>query len=93
VADVAGPLPLLQSLGATSDEVADSLRASGSKGRRDSFLRCPLAVYLHRHGFADAMVGLDSVALPAAGADWPLPSPCASFVALFDRGYYPDLEG
>jgi hypothetical protein len=92
VADVADPLPLLQALGATSDEVAANLRAAGVKGKARLKRSCPLAVFMQVRGFTNASVAGSTLEW-GRGHLALLPGPCAEFAHRFDHGDYHELAG
>jgi hypothetical protein len=82
---------LLEGLGGTSMDVADSLRGLGVTGERNCTSACPLAEYLRARG-------VPAPAVETADAffdDWArrvdLPEPCRVFVEDFDAGHYPEL--
>lgn len=84
----------LAALGATPAAVADTLRRAGVRGRRGDCTACPVAVYLARRlrpggGFVSA--GPDRC--HADGTTVRTPGPVFRFVADFDGGAHPDLEG
>jgi hypothetical protein len=93
---IAPDVPLvLGRLGCTAEEVRQSLRRAGIRGVRLDLGRCPLARYLRSLGLPRAEVGR-SWCWPDEGAyevGIPLPGHLREFVALFDKGKYPELEG
>jgi hypothetical protein len=91
---------LLDRLGSTPEDVAESLRRAGVRG--DPFLvaRCPVARYLHAVVGGEPRVGKIKVGLYKAVINgptwwWPitvaLPAPVRLFVLGFDRGRFPEL--
>lgn len=91
----------LQLLGLTADEVADSLRVAGVKGKRVSTISCPVVTYLRRKlpGYAiyatQSVVDwapIDSPPLSGIGETVMIPPPVRDFIKRFDLGDYPDLR-
>lgn len=96
---------LLADLGVTADEVAESLRAAGVKGRRMSAFCCPVAVWLYQRTDQPPQsisVTATYVRLFPAGADKPsdtisTPTGARDFVRALDgpagkpTGLYADL--
>lgn len=94
---MSNPEEFLRSLGSTSTEVAESLRAMGVKAERETCYRCPIAVVL----VAELGLELDDVAVDDKTASIQdaertaafLPVAVRKFIEEFDRGNYPFLEG
>jgi hypothetical protein len=92
----------LVALGTTETAVATNLLALGARGRRGVECGCPLAVYLGRvvTGASMALVYLDDddtevhVIVRADGetVSAVVGGPLPTFVRLFDRGDFPELE-
>lgn len=91
---------LLDSLGDTSDQIADALRKRGITGLTDNVCDCPVANFLKVHGVKNPQVDRDAVGLVAYeerdGSGGPLfvsmPRPVAAFIAAFDDGMYDNLR-
>ena len=83
----------LQKLGDTEDSVVSNLQLMGIKGAQMSALQCPIAKYLQRTGFPEALVSPDIayVSHDESGPKAPLPDSVKDFVHAFDRGDYPEL--
>src|SRR5262245_46398707 len=87
----------LENLGATAEEVAATLAKDGCKGQRRQAWNCPVSDHLARIGwsFPSALETHCSVTNPQ-GAGRILvtnPEPVRQFVADFDQGRHPHLEG
>ena len=89
----------LADLGGTPDEVAESLRRLGIKGKRKSGETCPLAYFIAAK-FGDVVTYAEvdtcgvEIEIDRGNADlrWvDFASPCEQFVVRFDKGEYPDL--
>lgn len=90
----------LESLGNTPDEVHQTLKDKGIKGRRASASRCPISNAVHQHVKMDTYVThTDTLVVdPELSPDvndrnlvvnpWPV----AEFIAAFDLRQYPDLD-
>lgn len=74
---------LLEDLGKTTDEVANTLRAAGITGERMSFLHCPIANYLRANGYPDVHVGSHLASLDN-DVSVALPPPVVRFIRSFD---------
>jgi hypothetical protein len=89
---------LLAALGTTADEVAESLRARGIRGKPGDSEGCALARYLRSEGLGDVRVGLNKVyqtfpsGTAVAVADF-WDTPVHEFRMQFDRHEHPDLVG
>lgn len=95
----------LTSLGTTSEEVANSLRQQGVKGKKRSCKLCPILNGLYQ-ACPDFWPGLKIQGGDKAGDHWyysatfndcqicdpTLPAPVMDFIGDFDGGKYPDLE-
>lgn len=95
----------LKSLGHTSEEVANSLRAQGIKGVKESHGHCPILNGIYK-ACPDYWSGLRIVNGVKLGAEWSyyatlsdsqimdpaLPQAVMNFIGEFDEGKYPDLE-
>lgn len=88
---------LLSALGATADEIAASLAATGIVGWPCDAEHCAIATYLHRNGVPVAWVdpegdedGFVGFSGAAPMAMWPALS---EFGSRFDREEYPQLVG
>lgn len=94
---MSNPEDFLRSLGSTSTEVAESLRAMGVKAERETCYRCPIAVVL----VDELGMEVDDVAVNDKRASFQdaqrtsvfLPLAVRKFIAEFDSGNYPFLEG
>ena len=94
-----GSRPMLEELGNTPDAVANTLRASGIKGVRNTvrFLN-PVVRYAHTR--AADVYGIDLIQgdrlriVFANGSvtEEAVPDPVLRFLDAFHRGQYPDLE-
>ena len=92
------PEAFLRSLGATSDEVAESLRKAGIRGGRAA-IDCPLAKRIHKavedgvldEKWREVRVWQEGLDLPGVGCldssthVVKLPKPCAQFVWEYDN--------
>lgn len=98
---------LLQSLGRTAEQVAESLRQNGIRGVRGAACGCPIYEWLvralNRHARPDMQVLIDSVGyaigfrVQRPGEDYAwgstsASSPIRDFIVAFDKGIYPGLE-
>ena len=90
---------LLSRMGSTPDEVAETLRAAGVLGLRDSTSFLNLVIrYLNRNldigGRMEVGSGGTTLRLRRGGklSEVPLPAPVQEFLASFHRGLYPYLE-
>jgi hypothetical protein len=90
-----GPSEFVKSLGSTADEVAESLRRLGVKGRRRSRCECPIAVAVNKHA-----PGWGGIRVSGSGylsyndvqiMDPQTTSAVQAFVRAFDDGSYPYL--
>lgn len=96
----------LTSLGSSADEVAESLRQQGVKGRRGSSRRCPILNGIYK-ACPDYWSGLIIVnGRKKDDGNWSyyaalrdsqimdptLPQAVMNFIGNFDEGKYPDLE-
>lgn len=94
----------VESLGSTADEVAETLRARGINGRRDSGCDCPVARFIRSEvpetagnwNIAGYWMDGEYVQLPQSRFALPfarvdLPDPVADFVLAFDGGDYAHL--
>jgi hypothetical protein len=87
-------LYLLNQLGETPEEVAESLKAKGLKGKRKRAHCCPIYQYLTSHGL-DVGVSPNEIVLydiTTKGCDITAPLPIKQFIYDFDDGKYPNLE-
>jgi hypothetical protein len=96
----------LASLGASADEVADSLRKQGVTGKRKSTCKCPIlnGIYkacpkywtgLEIFGVSRTIDGKPHYRATLSDSqimDPTLPQPVIDFIGNFDEGKYPDLE-
>jgi hypothetical protein len=86
----------LKALGNNSDEVAESLRKEGIKGKKQSKTCCPIINYLHRDmkykGLTSPVTGVITWDDPQT-LDPLCPETIHSFMVNFDSGMYPDLIG
>lgn len=88
----------LHDMGSTAQEVADTLKQAGIKGRRQSCENCPIARYLDLLGYACPQVGLESGINAGNRAifryiDEPHTEATEGFIRQFDKGEFPGLEG
>jgi hypothetical protein len=94
---VSDPVEFLRSLGSTSTEVAESLRAMGVKAERETCYRCPIAVVLvDELGMDVDDIEVDGKTASFQDAERPslhLPGAVRKFIDEFDNGSYPFLEG
>ena len=90
----------LNSLGTTSEEVAQSLRRAGIKGVRVSTCACPILKAIY-DALPDYWPGLKIYGKPPSYhaslgdsqiCDPALPAAVIAFISDFDLGKYPDLE-
>jgi hypothetical protein len=87
-------LNILNQLGETSEEVAQSLKDKGFKGKRKRAHCCPIYQYLTSHGL-DVGVSPNEIVLydiTTKGCDITAPLPIKQFIYDFDDGKYPNLE-
>jgi hypothetical protein len=94
----------LDSLGQTSEAIADSLRAKGCGGEPVSASHCPLANYIRRllPGYPINVDEVVKITVPSRDAcphlgfgilaEFKLPAAHRAFISDFDDGAYPDLE-
>lgn len=84
---------LLAELGDTADKVADTLRAKGIKGVRESYEHCPIAKLLQAEDREHVVVLGDSweALVDDCWLDGDLPQSVRGFVERFDAGVYLDL--
>ena len=86
----------LQALGRTVHDVACTLESLGIRGERRDPLGCPIALYMHAHGFLRAAVVANAVHLDVKDHDpetiIELPTPCNDLLYFFDEGKLPQLE-
>ena len=76
----------------TADGIADRMRALDIKGCQDMGGHCPLARWLEREGFEEAIVERRNAT--AKGYFWvEMPQAAREFVDRFDDGVYLDLVG
>jgi hypothetical protein len=81
-------------LGATADEVADTLQRAGIAGVPLDPTRCPIARYVdHRFpGLVKRLVvSTSSKSLSVSLVSGPIPGPVGEFIDRFDHEEYPDL--
>lgn len=88
---------LLNVLGNTADEVADSLRLRGIKGYKGDACQCPVANYLIAElgTYPGDLVTYDIVSYSTpddSGFSFRTPEPVFQFILRFDTGVYPDLR-
>jgi hypothetical protein len=80
-------IKLLESLGSTADEVAQSLRDKGIKGPRCYMGYCPLAKLI------GGQVCIQGAYIPCNNEEgFELPQACKDFIRKFDCGEYLDLH-
>jgi hypothetical protein len=84
-------LDLLDELGESGQEVADTLFDLGVKGKRDNTGSCPIANYLRGEGVPDPVVNPDHVEWDSFEESITLPEGCIHFIARFDAGEFTDL--
>ena len=75
--------------------IAAYLRQEGIRGRRDDFLRCPVAQFLLRRvavAPGELQVTGCWVFVPAQYVAVPLPEEVIAFIWAFDWGHFPALE-
>lgn len=82
---------LLERLGNTAEEVAESLRAKSCTGYPRASFSCPVANYL-REQLPDTTVSVGSGSSLAGSQRVRSPSGVSDFVRAFDNGLYPDLS-
>lgn len=92
---------MLERLGSTPDEIAQSLRVSGVKGMRRQGNSCPITHWLEKQMGGRAFTSQQSVSWiegpdlreidPTAMVWVAVPEPVVDFVTRFDDGVYPDL--
>jgi hypothetical protein len=84
-------LELLNGLGGSSVEVAQTLLNKGSRGEIGDGLLCPIANYLREQGIEFQKVC--SVEIWWEGeVRLGVPKPVAIFIRAFDAGVYPELK-
>jgi len=89
-------LRLLQDLGETQQEVADTLKRGGHTGRARQSCECPVANYLRAHCRSQPHVNAGSVVLVEPETDATIevvttPYAVGDFILAFDKGDYPEL--
>lgn len=86
-------LALLEGLGETADEVANSLRAAKVRGHRGTCGSCPIARHLHQQGVDSPSVLTLHVWVNRNSRSMriTLPQPVCDFVRRFDAGDFEDL--
>lgn len=87
---------VLDGLGSTADEVADTLIKSGLKGRRAEACYCPVANYV-RHEmpevtFASVYEFVNITDEHGTSLRTSTPDPVFDFIHLFDHNEFPELE-
>jgi hypothetical protein len=94
---------LLEELGDTAEEVADSLRLIEMTGDEESSTSCPVALYVRealemppgdlaiQNDGRKIMVRLHAIETAALDFDVKLPKPVKKFTKRFDKGRYKDL--
>lgn len=84
---------VLESLGPTSDAVANALRQLGVKGSRKSYCQCPISNYLIHERFLNPEVLSISIVVGPKGGRFAIepPTSVAEFIVNFDQERYPDL--
>lgn len=87
---------LLADLGTTSDEIAANLKRLRCTGHRKDCTRCPIAVYLEKHGIylRDTRGVAGGEVEFISNSDYrvvPLSKPIREFIDQFDEGEHPDL--
>jgi hypothetical protein len=85
---------LLEGLGSTSAEVAESLKLQGITGKRRECFSCPIAMFLIKNG-ADirrGAVGIESIMPSERYEEFDTPPAISRFIRNFDDGQYPELE-
>jgi hypothetical protein len=84
----------LASLGETPDQVAETLKQAGVRGRRRDYQCCPVASYLSKVACKNITVGLHKAGYDPMAADGQVdvPSPVQTFILRFDlQEAYPSL--
>lgn len=84
----------LDSLGTTADEVANSCRALGYKGRPQQARVCPISNGAKQHFGVPFASAYKSVFVGELGGNYTrvnLTRPVDEFIQKFDDGEYPDL--
>lgn len=95
---VADTSQALQAMGASADEVAATLRASGVQGVRNTVrILNPIVRYIANklrldNLEADIMTATTFRIHGPAGGKVPLPQAVLAFLDAFNKGAYPDLE-
>jgi hypothetical protein len=96
-------LALLNSLGDTPEQVADSLLAQKITGVPGSSILCPISYWLRSRGVINAhtnkiMIKIyqwnkaGPVSIPEDIIIRPLPEAISQFINMFDQGKFPNLE-
>jgi hypothetical protein len=83
---------LLGEMGATLEQVRETLLAAGCKGQRGECCTCPVALYFGQH-FPGVTVIVTSRSVRIDGWVVRLTPAVGLFVLDFDRGRYEELEG
>lgn len=82
----------LASLGASADEVADTLRSKGVRGLPCAPGACPIARAIERDLGSPGRCGVSHAWTEDREDSVAMPEPVAEFVKAFDRGRYADLQ-
>lgn len=82
----------LASLGATADEVAETLRRKGVRGLPCVPGACPVARAIERDLGSPGRCGVSLAWTDDHEDSVAMPEPVAEFVKAFDRGRYADLQ-
>jgi hypothetical protein len=96
-------LALLNSLGDTPEQVADSLLAQKITGVPHSSVLCPISYWLRSRGVINAHTNkfmikifqwskVGSVSIPEDIIVRPPPEAISQFIKMFDTGKFPNLE-
>lgn len=85
---------VLRALGEDADQVAETLRQKGIKGKLEKSDCCPIANYLTSRGFIDSDVDEYDAYGTYDGCRYEisLPMSVSKFVRYFDKGAYHDLQ-
>jgi hypothetical protein len=83
---------VLNDLGDTSAQVAQTLRTKGIKGRAVGGRSCPIFKYLKSFGYHGAGVTRDRVTDEKGNTLAGTTPAVHNFISDFDQGLYPDLE-